>query len=153
MTVLEALQRAPLFKDFTDAGLETLASVFHERAVAAGTVLFAEDDVGESLLVVKSGSVRLVQAVAGGGAREVATLGPGEHAGDLAVLAPTVRLVTAVAASDCELLELSRRDLFRKAQEKPVTCFKLAVALAGEVARHAAASKAALRDALSRARA
>lgn len=145
MTVVDALQRSPLFKDFSPAGLETLAEIAQQRKVPAGHTLFAEDAPGDSLIVICTGTVRLVQRREGGD-REIGTLGPGEHLGDLGLLARTVRLVTATAATECELLELTRRAFFRKAQDKPVTCLKLAAVVAGELARRVEASRFALRE-------
>lgn len=145
MTVVEALQRVPLLKDFSSAGLETLADIARQRALPAGTVLFEEDQPGDSLFFVCRGSLRLLQRDGGVG-RELAVLGPGDDLGDLGLLARTVRMVTAVAATDCELLELTRRAFFKKAQEKPLTCLKLAAVVAGEIARRAEASRGALRD-------
>lgn len=145
MTVIDALQRAPLFKDFSPTGLETLAEIAQERRLPAGQTLFAEDAPGDSLFVIRSGTVRLTVRE-GEGQRQVGTLGPGEHLGDLGLLARTVRLVTATAATDCELLELTRRGFFKKAQDKPMTCLKLAAVVAGEIARRAEASRVALRE-------
>ena len=144
MTVVEALQRAPLFKDFGEAGIRTLAEIVRERQLPAGSPLFVEDAVGESLFVVVEGSVRLTQRGAGG-ERELATVGPFEALGELGLLARTVRLVTAVAATDCTVLELGRREFFRKAQEKPITCLKLAAVVAGELAQRVAENRDALR--------
>ncbi|HEX7487945.1 MAG TPA: cyclic nucleotide-binding domain-containing protein [Anaeromyxobacteraceae bacterium] len=145
MTVVEALQGVPLLKDFSASGLETLADIARARALPAGTVLFKEDQAGDSFFLVCRGSLRLLQRDGGAG-RELAMLGPGDHLGDLGLLARTVRLVTAVAATDCELLELTRRAFFKKAQEKPLTCLKLAAVVAGEIARRAEASRDALRE-------
>jgi CRP-like cAMP-binding protein len=149
MSVVAALQRAPLFKDFSESGLETLAAIAQERVIPAGMALFLEDAVGESLFVVKSGEVRLTQR-APGAVQVVGTVGPGDHLGDLALLARTVRLVTATAVTECEVIELARRDFFKKAQEKPVTCLKLAAVVAGELAKRVGAARGALRDALAR---
>jgi len=145
MTAIEALKRAPLFKDFSEAGLAVLAELAHEKVVPAGSPLFVEDMVGESLFVLVSGSVRVTQRTPQG-EREMALLGAGEHLGELGLLAKTVRLVSAVAATDCEVLELMRREFFKKAQDKPVTCLKMAAVIAGELARRASDNKDALRE-------
>jgi CRP/FNR family transcriptional regulator, cyclic AMP receptor protein len=145
MTALEALRAAPLFKEFSDGALGTFAEIAQEKVVPAGSPIFVEDMVGDSLFVVAVGSVRLLQRGAAG-ERELGVLGPGDHLGDLGLLARTVRLVTAVAATECRVLELTRRDFFKKAQEKPVTCLKLAAVVAGELARRAGESREALRE-------
>lgn len=152
MTAWEALRSAPLFKDFSDGALGAFAEIALEKLVPAGSPIFLEDTVGDSLFVVAAGSVRLVLK-GPAGERELGVLGPGDHLGELGLLARTVRLVSAVATSDCRVLELSRRDFFRKAQEKPVTCLKLAALVAGELARRAGESRGALRELAARGKA
>jgi CRP/FNR family transcriptional regulator, cyclic AMP receptor protein len=145
MTALEALQRAPLFKDFTETGLKIFAAIAQEKAIPAGTPIFVENMVGESLFIVKSGTVRLTQKTAEG-ERELGILGAGEHLGELALLAKSVRLVSAVAATQCEVLELSQRDFARLQPQKPQACLKLALAIAADVAAKAAETRDLLRE-------
>jgi CRP-like cAMP-binding protein len=145
MTVLEALQRTALFKSFGQSGLQTLSEIAQARVIQAGAHLFVEDAEGDSLFVVISGTVRLTQRGSDGAEREIASLGPGAHLGELGLLTKTVRLVSAVAATECEVLELARRDFFKEAQKKPVTCLKLAAAIAAELAARIGENKQALR--------
>jgi CRP-like cAMP-binding protein len=133
VTVQETLSRSSLFKDFTETGLRIFASISQEKAVPAGTPLFVEAMAGESLLIIRSGTVRITQKTEKGD-RELAVLGPGEHLGELALLAPSVRLVSAVAATDCEVLELTQRDFARLQPQKPQACLKLALAIAADLA-------------------
>jgi CRP/FNR family transcriptional regulator, cyclic AMP receptor protein len=145
MTALEALQRAPLFKDFTETGLKIFAAIAQEKAIPAGTPIFVENMVGESLFIVKSGTVRLTQN-SGEGERELGILGAGEHLGELALLAKSVRLVSAVAATQCEVLELSQRDFARLQPQKPQACLKLALAIAADVAARVGETRDLLRE-------
>jgi CRP-like cAMP-binding protein len=140
MTALEALQRSLLFKDFTETGLRIFAAVAQEKVVPAGSPLFVENMVGESLFIVKSGSVRITRR-GEGGEKELGVLGPGEHLGELALLGKTVRLVTAVAATPCEVLELAQRDFLRIQPEKPQACLKLALAIAADLAARVAENR------------
>jgi CRP/FNR family transcriptional regulator, cyclic AMP receptor protein len=149
MTPREALQQAPLFKDFGEGGLDTFAEIAHEKQVPAGSPIFVEGMVGDSLFVIAAGTVRITHR-AKGEEHDLATLGPGEHLGDLGLLAKTVRLVSAVAATDCQVLELTRREFFKKAQDKPVTCLKLAAVIAGELARRVGESREALSELAAR---
>ncbi len=149
MSALEALQRAPLFKDFTETGLKIFAAISQEKSVPAGTPLFVENMVGESLFIVKSGSVRITQRTADG-ERELATLGAGEHLGELALLGKSVRLVSAVAASACEVVELTQRDFAKLQPQKPQACLKLALAIAGDLAAKVGQSRDVLRELLAR---
>jgi CRP-like cAMP-binding protein len=150
MSVAEALRRAPLFKGFSDTGLLIFGSIALERSAAAGAVLLEEDAASESLFLVRSGSVRLVQR-GPSGEEALGTLGPGAHFGALALLAPGPTLVGAVAETDVELIELRARDFARLQPQKPQACLKLALAIAADVVRAAAAARAPLRDALRRA--
>ena len=145
MTNVEVLQRCALFKDFTEVGLKIFAEIAIPKTVPAGSPLFVENMVGEALFIVKSGTVRIMQKSASG-ERELAVLGPGEALGTLALLAKGVRVVSAVAATPVEVLEIAHRDYFRKIPEKPQACLKLALAIAADLAARAGESREALRE-------
>jgi CRP-like cAMP-binding protein len=145
MTIVEALQSCSLFKEFTETGLKIFASIATEKTVPAGSPLFAESMVGDSLFIVKSGQVRLTIRD-GGQERELGVLGPGEHVGALALLAKCVRLVSAVAASACEVVEIAQRDYYRLQPQKPQACLKLALAIASDLAQQSNDNRDALRS-------
>ena len=150
MSAVEALRRCPLFQGMTDTGLLIFASIARERRLPAGAALFTEGEEGESLFVVVSGSLRLLRRTEGGG-EEAALVGEGDHAGALSLLAPGRRLVSAVAATDCALLELGAKDFAALQPGKPKACLKLALAVAADVSRRAAEARAPLQRALARA--
>ena len=150
MSVAEVLRRAPLFQGFSDTGLLIFASISLERSASAGAVLVEEDAPSESLLIVCTGSVRLVHRGPDGD-QDLGSLTAGGHLGALALLAPGPSLVGAVAATDVELLELRARDFARLQPQKPQACLKLALAIAADVARAASDARGPLREALRRA--
>jgi CRP-like cAMP-binding protein len=149
VTALEVLAKAPLFREFTETGLRIFASIALEKAIPAGSPIFVENMVGESLFIVKSGTVKITQ-ITHEGDRELASVGPGEHLGELALLAKTVRLVSAVAASNCEVLEIAQRDFIRLQPQKPQACLKLALAIAAGLTRKAAENRDLLRELATR---
>ena len=140
MTAVEALAKAPLFREFTETGLRIFASIAVEKAIPAGSPLFVESMVGESLFIVKSGTVRITQKSAEG-EKELGTLGPGDHVGQLALLGRGVRLVSAIAASPCEVLEIGQRDFAKLQPQKPQACLKLALAIAADLAQRIAENR------------
>jgi CRP/FNR family cyclic AMP-dependent transcriptional regulator len=144
MTVIEALQKSTLFREFSETGLKIFAAIATEKSIPAGAPLFAENMVGESMFIVKSGSVRILSRDSGND-RALAILGAGEHLGELALLARSVRLVSAVAETPCELVEISQRDFYRLQPQKPQACLKLALAIAADLARKMADGRDALR--------
>lgn len=145
MTLIEALERCALFKEFTETGLKIFAAIATEKAVPAGSPLFVESMVGESLFIVKSGQVRLTIRD-GGQERELAMLGPGDHVGSMGLLAKCVRMVSAVAATACEVVEIAQRDYYRLQPQKPQACLKLALAIAADLAQQANDNRDALRS-------
>jgi CRP-like cAMP-binding protein len=145
MTMVEALQKSSLFREFSDTGLKIFASIATEKSIPAGAPLFAENMVGESMFIVKSGTVRITSRDAGND-RALAILGAGEHLGELALLARSVRLVSAVAETPCELVEIAQRDFYRLQPQKPQACLKLALAIAADLARKMAEGRDALRS-------
>lgn len=146
-----ALGASAPFAGFTDTGKQIFAGLAQERLFPEGSPLFVEGAPGDALLVVVSGAVRLTQRRPGGEERVVGEAGPGDALGELAVLAPTVRQVTAVAAADCVALAVTHADFLALAPQKPQACLKLATAIAGLLSRRLADGRDALRDALARA--
>jgi len=145
MTLVEALQKSTLFREFSETGLNIFAAIASEKSVPAGAPLFAENMVGDSMFIVVSGTVRITSRD-GEGERTLALLGPGEHLGELALLARSVRLVSAVAETPCELVEIAQRDYYRLQPQKPQACLKLALAIAADLAHKLAEGRDALRS-------
>jgi len=145
MTAVEALQKATLFREFTETGLKIFAAIAQEKVVPAGSPIFVENMVGESLFIVKSGTVKITQKTADGD-RDLGTAGPGDHLGELALLGKGVRLVSAVAATACEVLEISQRDFAKLQPQKPQACLKLALAIGQDLAQRVAESRELLRE-------
>jgi CRP-like cAMP-binding protein len=149
MMVIQALQRCSLFKEFTETGLRIFATIALEKTVEAGAPIFAEGMMGESLFILVSGHAH-VTLKDPKGERELAALGAGEHLGALGLLAKSTRLVSAVAASRCELIELTQRDFARLQPQKPQACLKLALAIAAELAERAGENRELLRELITR---
>jgi thioredoxin reductase (NADPH) len=89
----------------TDEQLMTLSRYGERRAVSRGTVLFCEGDQGCGFFVVLKGKVAVVQETAGE-VRVVAVHGAGRFLGDLSLLTGQSVLVTAVATTSTETLEI-----------------------------------------------
>ncbi len=89
----------------TDEQLMTLSRYGDRRSVPRGTVLFCEGDRDCGFFVVLEGKVAVVQETAAE-PRLIAVHGPGRFLGDLALLTGQTVLVTAVAATDTEVLQV-----------------------------------------------
>ncbi|MCB9601585.1 MAG: MFS transporter [Sandaracinus sp.] len=92
---LLALRSAPLFAELRAEDLLPLARVATVEHYEPGETLFEEEEPGESLYVVASGTV----VVAHGGVR-LAELGPGEALGEMSVLDGSPRSASAKAGDE-----------------------------------------------------
>ncbi|KRF34404.1 MFS transporter [Nocardioides sp. Soil805] len=95
------LQRVPMLRTLPLPSVEQLARGLEAVEVAAGAVVFSQGNAGDRFYVVESGEVEVV-----GDGRVVATLGPGEGFGEIALLRRTPRTATVLARSDVRLRAL-----------------------------------------------
>lgn len=95
------LQEVPMFHPLPLPAVEQLARGLEPVTVAADQVVFRQGDVGDRYYVIESGEADVV-----GDGRVVATLGPGEGFGEIALLRRTRRTATVVARSDLRLQAL-----------------------------------------------
>lgn len=98
---LLSLRTAPVFARVRSEDLAPLARVAEVEVFAPGAVLFTEGEPGDGLYVLVRGSVEVRHAK-----ETLATLGPGEAFGEMAVLDSGPRSATAVAASDVQVLHI-----------------------------------------------
>ncbi len=81
--------------------IEQLARGLEPVEVPTGKAVFTQGDIGDRYYVIESGEADVV-----GDGRVVATLGPGEGFGEIALLRRTRRTATVVARSALELRAL-----------------------------------------------
>ena len=95
------LQQVPMFAPLPLPAIELLARGLEAVMVPAGQAVFTEGDLGDRYYVIESGEADVV-----GGGRIVATLGPGEGFGEVALLRRTRRTATVLARSPLQLRAL-----------------------------------------------
>ncbi len=94
------LRRVPLFEGLDPEDLQRIASTAVEHIYPAGDALVREGDVGDTLIVIVEGSVRVVKTEADGSERLIRTYAAGDHIGELAVLREAPRAATVLAEDD-----------------------------------------------------
>jgi len=82
----ELLSRVPLFSDLSATELERIGSVAIPRAFPKNVRVFHEGDRSDACYIVRSGELRVTREHSDGRAIALATLGPGDIFGELAML-------------------------------------------------------------------
>jgi phosphoenolpyruvate synthase/pyruvate phosphate dikinase len=91
----DVLPAVPLFAGMSDDEVEQLATLFKARRFEAGETVIREGSGGAAFYVIDSGEARVT--IRGD---EVATLTPGDHFGEIALIDAGERLATVTATTD-----------------------------------------------------
>src|SRR5215207_3346676 len=126
---VELLRSVPLFADLEQEELERFSMVAVPRSFPASTRVFHEGDRSDACYIVREGSFRVTREHSDGRAITLATLGPGEVFGELAMLDGDTRSASAEALSDGELLALPAVDVKNLLARHPEISVKLVAAL------------------------
>jgi CRP-like cAMP-binding protein len=110
MEKVEALRKSALLRALDDAQLASLAGIAKERALNPGDTLITAGDKGAlAMYVVLDGKVEVSKS-----GKTLSVLGPGQHIGEMALLAPedTPRSADVKAVEPTRVLQLASWDLF-----------------------------------------
>lgn len=101
---------------------------------ANGEVIFSEGDRGDAMYVIQFGQVRIVKRTP---TTEIvlATLGPGEIFGEMALLDQQERSASAVAVGEARVLTVDRRKFFASMSHDPTLAFKILSSMSARI-RH-----------------
>lgn len=102
---LELLWRSPIFAPLPGVMLERLAGRLIPASVSADETIIREGDYGDRFYLIAAGRVEVKAE-----SRHVATLGPGDHVGEIALLRDLPRTATIVAKNPVELYAFTRND-------------------------------------------
>jgi CRP-like cAMP-binding protein len=119
-TYLDHLGSVPLFSGLSKKELREVARAADEIDVEEGRELVTEGRTGHEFFLIVGG-----QAAVRRKGRKVATLGPGQYFGELALLDRGPRSATVVAATDMRLLVLGQREFAGLLEVLPGVAAKL----------------------------
>ena len=106
---VSALKKVSLFASLDDLQIDTVAREANERTFADGEVIVKQGETGAAgFWIILDGKVEVRR-----GATNLATLGPGEYFGEMALVSDhsTPRSADVVAIDDVHALQLTRWDL------------------------------------------
>jgi serine/threonine protein phosphatase PrpC len=115
---LEALREIELFREFTMAELVAVYNALRSTVFESGEQPVREGDRGEHLFVIVEGRCQVARQ-----GSNVATLGPGAHFGEMALLNQRPRSATVTALERTRLLRLDRTTFHAlMAREPGIAC-------------------------------
>jgi signal transduction histidine kinase len=117
-TLFVALEKAGFFAGLGSEVIDALQARMELRRFPAGSILFAEGDMGNCVFLVRQGSVRILKQQ-DDSQIELARRGPGEIIGEMALIDASPRFATAVCEGDCELFVLSQEQFFEVMAKHP----------------------------------
>jgi CRP-like cAMP-binding protein len=119
------LRSVGLFSGLSPDELKRIASVTDEIVLPTGTRLISEGAFSYEFLMITSGSAEVLR-----NGELLATLGPGDFAGEVGVMRDARRNASVVAASDLTAIVMTDRDLRQIAREMPSVGAQIDVAIA-----------------------
>ena len=113
------LAKIKLFELFDEDELAELAAVIDSETLEAGNTLFKTGDFGESMYIIRSGTVELFIKDTAGQKIILKIAGEGDIFGEISMLDNRPRTASALALEHTELFALDRDDLLLLFRKKP----------------------------------
>jgi voltage-gated potassium channel len=121
----QTLAKIPLFSECTKKELQAVSRLVTPITVAAGKVLTKEGEAGREFMIIAKGTATVRR-----NGRKVASLGPGDFFGELALLAGVPRTATVTAETDMTVEALNRAEFASLLDESPSIARKVLSAVA-----------------------
>ncbi|HEX8103111.1 MAG TPA: Crp/Fnr family transcriptional regulator [Solirubrobacteraceae bacterium] len=125
----ELLAHVPAFEELEPPDLAEVAAVAVPRRFDRGQVVFREGDDSDTCYVVRRGHARATREHNDGRQLTLATFGPGDIFGELAMFDDERRSATVEAVDDLEVVAILGADMRRLLREHPDIAVKLVIAL------------------------
>ena len=123
------LARVPVFDELADDDLRRVADVSVPRRFAPGEVVFREGDDSDTCYVVHGGHARAIREHPDGRQITLATFGPGDIFGELAMFDDERRSATVEATDDLDVLAILGGDMRRLLRRHPDMAVKLVISI------------------------
>jgi CRP/FNR family transcriptional regulator, cyclic AMP receptor protein len=115
----------PVFGGLPPAQIKQLCSLARARRVVSGSTLFVKGDPGTALFAVVRGIMKITVPSLDGREATFNLLHAGDIFGEIALLDGQPRTADAIAATDCELMVIERRDFLGFVRNEPKVAMKL----------------------------
>jgi len=123
--ISSALAHVPLFEGLDPAAIEALAGLTFTRTFPIGEAIIEEGRTGNGLYVVVSGRVEVLKAAGTDREQVLATFGPGEPFGELALLGEWKRTATVRAVDETECVGIDRWVFLAHLERQPTLAIRM----------------------------
>lgn len=113
-TATSPLASVPIFRELPPKTLKRLDRIAHTRRLDAGEHIVQEGHEGAGVFVITEGTTTVTRD-----GREIATLGPGDAVGEMAVLDHHPRSATVTAVTPVTCVGVARWDFLAEARNEP----------------------------------
>ncbi len=115
----EMLVNVPLFAGFSSAELKRFSRNLYPRQHQSGDLILKEGEEAAGFYIVSSGQVEVVKNLGSSKETVLATLGPGDFFGEMALLDGYPRSASIRALVDGQCLVMSRWDFLAQLKSNP----------------------------------
>ncbi|HEX4188439.1 MAG TPA: Crp/Fnr family transcriptional regulator [Solirubrobacteraceae bacterium] len=127
--VVDLLGRVPVFSTLEQADLERIVQLAVPRHFAPGQAVFREGDQSDTCYIVREGHARAIRTHGDGRTITLATFGPGDIFGELAMFEDERRSATVEAIEPISVVAVLGPDMRRLMIEHPEISTRLVIAL------------------------
>ena len=129
--IMNFLTTVPIFAEMDQNSLIEVTKITTERSYPKGSMIILEEEYGDKLFIVQSGTVKITRVNDEGKEVILALLGSSEIFGEMAILDGESRSANVLAQEACSLLVISREDFINILKKN----FKVSFALMSELAK------------------
>jgi len=129
------LRRVPLFEGLEPEDLQRIAVRSVEHVYPAGEAIVREGEIGDELVIIVDGSVRVIRTDPDGTERLIRRYEAGDHVGELAVLRDAPRAATVIAEDGVRGLVIGGEGLRAILRERPDAAMAMLATLAERLSR------------------
>jgi cAMP-dependent protein kinase regulator len=108
---IQAFPQIPLFSELNEQELQSLVSRVQAKTFQKDEIICQEGEAGDSLMVISRGEVGIFKQISERREMSVRSLKEGDLFGEFGFFTDQKRHATVRAASECEILEISRDEL------------------------------------------
>ena len=127
--IVELLGRVPVFSTLEQDDLGRIGALAVPRTFEPGQIVFREGDASDTCYIVRSGRARAVREHPDGRTITLATFGPGDIFGELAMFEDERRSATVEAVELTSVVAVLGPDMRRLMAEHPEISIRLVIAL------------------------